>query len=132
MDSDALFTEARARITWGEAPLVVREFLIVNGVAEADADLCVRNFIAQRNSAIRKKGIVDVCVGSALIAVAAVLVIFIFRSGYAGSVYDTGTESGRAIGALILMACYGIWRLIRGIFYAARPRSIEESLSNPD
>jgi hypothetical protein len=132
MDSESLFTEARARITWGESPLVVREFLVVSGVPEADADLCIRNFAAERNSTIRKKGIADVCVGSTLIAVAAVMLFLIFRKGGCADSYDTGTDSGRAAGGIILVALYGIWRLIRGIFYAFRPRSIEESLSNTD
>jgi hypothetical protein len=127
MKTEDLITEARARITWGEASSSVRCFLIANGVSETEAYARIQELELERNREIRRIGIKDVCIGAALTGGAAVLICLILMRGHTARYTVT---TGRAVGVLILMGLCGIWRLIKGLFYLIRPQSEEHSLTD--
>ena len=129
MIADALITEARARITWGEATSSVYSFLIVNGVPKADAMLQIKQLTLERNAEIRGVGIKNLCLAAVLIAVATIFLWRIFVGGHIG--YST-TARGKAAGIFVLIGLYGINRLIKGIFDIIRPQLDDESLSELD
>ncbi|HWD18247.1 MAG TPA: hypothetical protein VHB20_03130 [Verrucomicrobiae bacterium] len=129
MIPDGLIIEARAKITWGEFPATVCEFLVAHGVPRSEAALQIKQLALERNAAVRKLGIKGICVGVALILSATTFLWFVFGGGHLG--YGS-TRAGKAAGFLFLAGAYGIHRLIKGIFYLVRPQLDEESLSDVD
>ncbi len=55
--------EARAKITWGEAPDQVHTWLLANGLQRRMADRIVAIAVSERAIAIRAKGIRDLVLG---------------------------------------------------------------------
>jgi hypothetical protein len=128
MKSDDLMTEARARITWGEPTSSVRGFLIANGISETEANARIAELDSERTRDIRRIGIWDVGIGVALLGGAALLFWLWLRGAHHGMA--SSTRSSKGVGMLILMGLYGIWRLIKGLFYLIRPQSERDSLTD--
>jgi hypothetical protein len=125
MNTDALIVEARARITWGDEPSSVRYFLTSNGMSATDADAKLRDLILERNAEIRKLGLRDVLIGVALTGGAGIFFYSLFRSSH---MPGATVKAGKGYGVLVLLAIYGLWRLINGICRLVRPKSEHGSI----
>jgi hypothetical protein len=125
MNTDALIVEARARITWGDDPSSVRYFLTSNGMSVADADAELKNLMLERNAEIRRLGVRDVLIGIALLAGARIFFYPLFRWSHMPNV---SVRAGKGYGVLLILAIYGLWRLINGIFRLIRPKSEHGSI----
>ena len=82
MKPDVLFSEARARIIWGEPSSSVHDFLTSNGISATDADEKIEELFAERNTEIRKIGIKNTVFGAAIMGGAGVTVYLCLRLGY--------------------------------------------------
>ncbi len=124
MNLEAFMRDGRARIMWGESRSSIREFLTSNGISAADADVKIEEWVLERNAEIRRLGIRSTVIGCVLIGVPGVfLYVLLGNPGVSIGV-------GRACAFLILAALYGLWKLVRGIFWLVRPKS--EGRSVPD
>jgi hypothetical protein len=127
MNPDNLIVEARAKIIWGEASSSVRYFLTSNGMSAADADAKIKEFTLERNADIRRLGIKNILIGVVLIGAAGIFFYSMFASSRMPSV---SVRSARGYGVLVLVAVYGLWKLINGIIYLVRPKSEHGSISD--
>jgi hypothetical protein len=118
MKPDTFISEARARIIWGESSSSVRNFLTTNGVSDIDADAKIKGFIAERNAEIRR-------IGLALIVGATVIIFLCLKQTTVAMFYSTG----KGVALSFLGGLYGIWKLVKGIFWLVRPQSEEESIT---
>lgn len=121
MKHDDPIVEARARIIWGEEVSSVRSFLTSKGMSTAQADVMLKEFYAERNAEIRRRGLRNILVGVALIAAAGVLLSLVLAG------IDLPVEG---YGILVLAALYGSWKLVSGIVALFKPQSEHESISN--
>jgi hypothetical protein len=120
---DILFSEAGARIIWGEPFSSVRDLLTANGISATDADTKIEEFCAERNTEIRKIGIRNTLISAALVPGAGITFYLCLRLGF---------SSGFARCAAVCMVggFYGIWKLYNGIIYLVRPQSGHKSIPN--
>jgi hypothetical protein len=63
--------DARARITWGDAPDDVKQWLLGSGVSEETANQIVATCMKERSRALRGKGLRDLLIGGCLMIVSA-------------------------------------------------------------
>ena len=80
--------EARAQITWGEPQAEVRRFLLGKGFADADANHLLTLLTRERDTSIRKMGILDTAIGSVLLLVTIPGLVF-FKDGVAEVMPDS-------------------------------------------
>ena len=129
MRAETVMTEARARIIWGESSRSVRDFLVSNGISDAEADAKIREFSLERNAEIRGLGLRSILVGTGLIGAAGVMFwIRVWLINY-GILYIGLAKYYAVVG---VMGLYGIWRLAKGIFYFVRPQSEHRSIPDMD
>jgi hypothetical protein len=121
MKFDVLFSEARARIIWGEPSSSVRDFLTSNGVSGDDADAKIEEFCAERNAEIRKIGIRNTLFGAAIAGAAGTTVYLCLRLGHSRASVNCAVVSMVAV-------FYRIGKLCTGIFDLVRPQSEEKSI----
>lgn len=130
--ADKIMTDARARIIWGESRQSVRDYLVSNGISDADADAKIQEFVIERNREIRSIGIRGVLVGVLLAGSAGGVLYWIGTWNLpvgAARVYGLGGRGFfTAIIVLGAIAIYGLWRLVRGIVYLVRPQSEHKSI----
>jgi len=122
IEPDKLISEARARIIWGESSLSVRDFLISNGISDMAADAKLKEFELERNTELRKIGLRNVLIGIALTAAAGTTlwIALLHASATSGIV--------KALALVLLVGCYGLWKLVNGIIYLVRPQSEHKSI----
>lgn len=119
MTREQLMVEARAKITWGDEPGAVRVFLLSNGMSPAEADTQLQQLITERTAAIRKAAVRDAVIGGAILCLCAG---FIFHGlKYPSRLFPT--RQGQAMIFAGFVGLYGIWRLVRALFYLVRPQS---------
>lgn len=97
-----LLWEARARVTWGDPPELVQDWLVAQGAVPVLARQVVESLMRERARSIRLRGIRDLLIGGSVAALCALgmtaLVIWggplrakgfglIFAAGMAGSIY---------------------------------------------
>ena len=124
MTTEQVITEARARIIWGESALLVREFLVSNGLSATDADSKIEGFCAERCLEIRRDGRRQTFIGATLIFLAGIM----FYPCY--SYFDSSTYLGgvRIIAVFAIVGLFGLWKLTKGVIYLARPQSVHKSV----
>jgi hypothetical protein len=131
-ESSPLMTEARARIIWGESGASVRDFLVTNGIAEADADAKIKEFSAERNATIRQMALRSVLIGAGVTVAAFGGLALIFAHPEHARFYFNNRlgyrSGGTLIGGLIFAGVYGLWKLVKGILDLVRPQSEEGSI----
>ncbi len=125
MNRDELIVEARARITWGDDPSSVRYFLISNGMSVADADAKVKQFSLERNAELKGLGIRNILIGAALTGGAGIFFYLLFARSHIPRV---NVRSAKGYGFLVLLAFYGLWKVVNGIIYLVRPKSEHGSI----
>ena len=121
MDHDALISEARARIVWGESRPSVCEFLTSNGISESEAGARIREFQRERNGEVRRLGIQSVLIGTLVVSLAGILLYL----GFGGPEFG-GDIHGLAVA--IAAGIYGIWKLTKGGIYLLRPQAEDGSI----
>lgn len=132
MEHDRLFVEARAKIIWGDSASSARVFLIDNGVPEAEASAKVSEFVLERDSEIKKLGVRNTITGLILTGAAGGTLVWIFTWILPPDTARVYAFGGRGIGtgviALIAIAIYGFWKLVKGISWLVRPKSEHRSI----
>jgi len=126
-EPNSLLTEARANIIWGEPASSVRSFLISGGMSETDADAKIKDFIAERNTAIRRSAIKNILIGVILIGASAITLYGFSRHGPGDLTYSLRGR-GASFGFAMFAGIYGFWKLIKGVIDFARPQSEKESI----
>ena len=114
LDRESAEREARAKISWGDAPEDVVKFLMVNAFEYGEAKALVDAMFTERASTIRKNGIKKIVTGSLLAALPVVTF---------GICFATGVFLTKLIGATVLAGLYGLWQLAKGIFMVVAPKS---------
>jgi hypothetical protein len=110
---EKLEIEARARITWGDSPADVREWLLNQGVNNLQTDEILREFLAERGASMRKRGLQNVIVGVGAIALA---VGIGFAPRLLGEVFDLAfRRRGWFMAGGGLLGIYGAKQLADGI-----------------
>jgi hypothetical protein len=109
--------EARARISWGEAPERVLDYLKTTGWGEAEASAFVAQLQQERSAQVRCDGIVKMLWGVGLIALGFVVLDFS---------YSTTCLLGG--GALCLG---GGGKIVQGLVMLMAPRTEKGDLSDP-
>jgi hypothetical protein len=117
--------QARAKLIWGEPANAVHEFLTSNGFSDIEAERKIAEFCAERNLDIRKIGIKKILIGGGLSFITSAHFFFAYQGAHIGSSYRSA--KGNAIIALV--GLYGMWKLIDGIIYLARPQSETKSIT---
>jgi hypothetical protein len=126
IESNPTFSEARAKIIWGESAASVRAFLIVNNVSAAEADAKVKQFVRERNAELRVIGIRRVLIGTPLVLLSIFLTWYMLTDH--SNVYNR--TNNRGLGGVFLMGLFGLWKLIGGLFFLLRPQSDDESIAD--
>jgi hypothetical protein len=125
-----LFSEARARILWGEPSGSVRGFLIDNGIADLAADAAIKEFNAQRNLEIRRIGVKKSLIGAALTIGSGAYFYWGFLHADIDEM-DSGSAHGFVTIAIVIAVggLYGFSKLIDGVWDLLRPQSEKKSIS---
>ena len=123
--ANLILQEARARIIWGEPSASVRSSLISNGFSDREADAKLREFILERNAAIRKTGIKKILIGATILFGVGVYFYFRLKDDSFGMTY----RSRRGLAVIVLTGLFGFWKFLSGIFYLVWPQSENQSIS---
>lgn len=125
MTPEQAITEARARIIWGESALLVREFLVSNGLSAADADSKIEAFCAERILEIRTVGRRRTLIGAVILLIGGVAIYPCYKFA------DASTCLGgiRIILLLALIGLVGFCKVISGVICLARPQSEHRAIS---
>ena len=129
METNKIFTEARARITWGDSAVSVRDYLIQNGIPKTEADAKVQAFNAERSAEIRKISIKNALVGIFMLTASSFL-LYLDTKYYQGPHAFITSGDGSELGFFGLGIFYGLWKLLNGIISLIRPQSEEGSISD--
>jgi len=126
-----LISEARAKIIWGEPSSSVRSFLTAKGISDIEAEAAIKQFDDERNSEIRSIGIKKTFIGAALTIGAGVFFYWSFKHV---DIDQMNSRSARGFVTMVLVIAiggfYGLWKLMDGITYLVRPRSVVKSISD--
>jgi hypothetical protein len=106
--------EARAKISWGDAPLDVVKFLMANNIPREEAIGIVRKFSAERFAQIRKSGIGKILVGGIMVSIS-IGAWFIFNT--------TGLLRVKRLAVIIFMGVGGVYLVIKGIVMLVAPKA---------
>ena len=107
-------TEARAKISWGDAPDDVVKFLMLHGFTVAEARPMVNEMFNERAATIRKNGIGKIIKGSAAICVP-IITFIVFLS--------IGMFFLKLLALTIMVGLWGAWQVLKGIFMVVSPKT---------
>ncbi len=122
VSTDKIILEARARIIWGERSFAVREFLTSSGVPAAVAEAKLREFELERSQELRRIGFRNVLIGGTLAGAAGVTLYLAF------AIANAGSGIIKALAVVLLAGLYGLWKLVKGVTYLARPQAEHRSI----
>jgi len=114
IETNKLFTEARARIIWGDSSLSVHDFIISNGISDTVVDVKIKEFLLERNTELRKIGIRYILIGPLLTGAAGITLYIIFP-------HFTTYAQAVCAAMLVIIGGYGIWKLVTGIILSNSP-----------
>jgi hypothetical protein len=106
--------EARAKISWGDAPQSVIGYLRTQGFSREDASELVEELFQERTALMRRRGIMKIITGAALICLPFVT-FFIFML--------MGIIFLKILAVTIMLGCWGLYMLIKGICMTVAPKS---------
>ncbi|MFC1597280.1 hypothetical protein ACFL5Q_04995 [Planctomycetota bacterium] len=116
--------EARAKIIWGDSVDEVRERLEDWGVSSEQIDELLATTLQERAVEFRKRGIVELVIGAAVLVPPLLIV---------GAMYLSGVVVSRLALFLALLcyavALYGLYRCARGVWWLFRGAKSEGSLT---
>jgi hypothetical protein len=106
--------EARAKISWGDAPEEVVKFLMIQGFQYGDADAMVKEMFAERAKVIRRNGVKKIFIGAGLVCVPIVAVIVFLMIGFFPI---------KIFGITVVVGLWGAWTVLKGIIMFVAPKS---------
>ncbi len=131
MQPEELFTQARARIIWGESSTAVRAFLMSNGIPVSEADSKLDEFVAERNAEVRQLGIRRICLGSLIVIGAASFFLVIPERAELEAMNPVARRALVTLAVAIgFGGIYGLYKLTEGIVYVVCPKSERSSIPN--
>ena len=113
VDHSTAEIEARAKISWGDAPNDVINFLMLQGFSAGEAKTVVDKLFKERLAALRVKGITKIATGFGAMCVPLVAWTTFRHIGY---------FSLRGMGVSVLIALWGFWQLLNGIIMLVAPK----------
>jgi len=106
--------EAKAKISWGDAPEEVTKFLMIQGYSHAEASELVKEMFQERAATIRGNGVRKILIGIGLVCVPIVSLLIFLSLGFIPL---------KIFAITILIGLYGLWLILKGIFMVVAPRS---------
>jgi hypothetical protein len=106
--------EAKAKISWGDAPEEVTKFLMIQGYSHAEASELVKEMFQERAATIRGNGVRKILIGIGLVCVPIVSLLIFLSLGFIPL---------KIFAITILIGLYGLWLILKGIFMVVSPRS---------
>jgi hypothetical protein len=114
MDRTQVEQEARAKISWGDAPEDVIKYLLMQGFDYEEASKLVQAMFRERAATIRSNGIRKVFTGIALMCVP-VVAFLIFAS--------MGILPLKLFAITLMVGVWGAWMLLKGAIMFLAPKS---------
>jgi len=106
--------EARAKISWGDAPVSVISYLRMQGFSQEEASSFVGTLFQERARTIRANGIRKSFTGIGLMCVPVVALIVFLSMGYLPL---------KLFAVTLMIGTYGAWTLLKGIIMFLAPKS---------
>ena len=106
--------EARAKISWGDTPASVVQFLRVQGMDAAEARSLVDELFLERAAAIRKNGMKKIIMGSGAVCVP-IVAFLVFMSMRILPI--------KPFALTVMLGFWGLWTLSQGLFMFFAPKS---------
>jgi hypothetical protein len=105
--------EARAKVSWGDPPEAVLQYLMIQRFSHAEATEFLAVLFRERSAAVRARGLKKILIGCGMIVAAA-----------AGMLYMLAIKllMAKIVGLLFALACWGLWNLINGIIMVVAPK----------
>jgi len=104
--------EARAKIFWGDPPLEVLKFLMINNIPREEATEIVRELTTERVIQMRKNGIAKIVSGALMVSVPV-----------AGWFMGMAMISIKLFAFMIMLGLWGAYRLLKGTFMVVAPKA---------
>ncbi len=120
LSRDALITEARAKVVWGESREAVFGYLQAKGLGDLDAGRLLDALFGERTAEIRREGFKRMAVGCALMSCAV--------AGY--YFHGKGVLSHKAFSATLVVGAWGLWKVIGGFWQVQGARRQRGEISN--
>jgi hypothetical protein len=114
IDPEQAVVEARAKISWGDAPQEVVKFLMLQGFKYQEANELIEEMFAERVATIRGNGIKKMVIGAFLMCVP-VAAWFGFQA--------IGYLSIKLFAITVMAGLYGLWNVLKGFFMLISPKS---------
>ena len=114
MDRSQAEHEARAKISWGDAPEDVVKFLMLHGFAAAEASAMVNEMFLERATTIRQNGIGKIIKGSLAISVP-IITALVFLA--------IGIFFVKIFAVTVMVGLWGLWQVFKGIFMVVSPKT---------
>ena len=111
-DPNQVAHEARAKIFWGDPPLEVTKFLMINNIPRAEAMEIVRELSHERAVQMRKNGIGKIVSGTLMVCVPV-----------GGWFMGVAALSIKLFAIMIMLGLWGAWRVLKGTFMLVAPRA---------
>ena len=106
--------EARAKISWGDAPAGVISYLRMQGFSQEEAASLVGTMFRERAATIRANGIRKSFIGIGLICVPVVALLVFLKVGYIPL---------QPFAVTLMIGTYGAWTLLKGVIMFLAPKS---------
>lgn len=106
--------EARAKVSWGDPPEAVLQFLMIQGFSREEAAEVMDALYKERANLVRAKGVKKIIFGSLSICAGVMGFIWMF--------FKLKVISTSILGILTGAILYGLWLLINGIIMVAVPK----------
>jgi hypothetical protein len=136
-EHEAAAWEARARLTWGEPQAEIRQSLLEKGLDSQTVERVMAALIRERDTSIRKKGLLNVMLGGGLLAVTIPGLIF-YKAGVAEIIKIVAVPArlaamvllvliaGSLVGAVLFLR--GLEWLVRGAKTKGADTAVEDTL----
>lgn len=106
--------EARAKVMWGDSQQEVIQYLMMQGFSVPEASELVGTMFQERAKTIRANGIRKVIIGTGLICVPLIALVFFL---------SIGIIPMKIFALTIMVGLYGLWLFVNGLLMAIAPKS---------
>lgn len=104
--------EARAKVFWGDPAEDVIKYLQMQGISYDDACLMVDAMFAERERAIRARGIRKICIGVVMMLVPVIVYLILASVGYIDF---------KLLSMAVVVGLAGAWFCLKGTFMVVSP-----------
>lgn len=113
VERDQAEAEARAKISWGDAPEEVVKYLMLQRFSHAEAEEFVAELFKERMATVRANGIRKIIIGVALMCVPVVAYLFFNH---------LGVIPLKLMAIFVMIGLWGVWQLLNGIIALVAPK----------